>query len=142
MPQAFDFNSFFETYKSAVLTKEVGDALMALYDKDFFAFDMWDRWSYEGEGPWRQMNQRWLESLGSESVAVELDDVSVVSGGDIAAAYATVSYKALSETGKKLRSMQNRLTSVAKRKDGTWKILHQHTSAPIDPGAMRAMLHR
>jgi ketosteroid isomerase-like protein len=141
MPQTLDFDSFFETYKSAVLNKEV-DTLMALYGEDFIAFDMWGPWSYAGEGPWREMNQGWLESLGSESVVVEFDDIITVSGGDIAAAYATVTYKAVSETGAVLRSMQNRLTWVAKPKDGAWKIVHQHTSAPIDPGTMSAILRR
>ncbi|MGC9956366.1 nuclear transport factor 2 family protein, partial [Roseiarcus sp.] len=61
---------------------------------------------------------------------------------EMAAAYATVTYKAVSETGEVLRSMQNRLTWVAKRKNGGSKIVHQHTSAPIDPGKMSPILHR
>jgi ketosteroid isomerase-like protein len=141
MSPILDFNSFFETYKSSVLNKDV-DTLMALYDKDFIAFDMWGRWSYVGEGPWREMNQRWLGSLGSESVAVEFDDINTVSGGGVACANATVTYKALSETGEVLRSMQNRLTWVAKQNNGAWKIVHQHTSAPIDPSTGTAILHR
>ena len=136
-----DFPRFFDVYKTAVLDKDV-DTLMSLYGRDFVAFDLWELWCHVGDGPWRAMNQDWLSSLGSESVAVEFSDVHIVSGSDVAAAYATVSYTAMSETGTILRSMDNRLTWVAQIQDGVWKIIHQHTSAPIAPGTMRAVLHR
>jgi len=136
-----DFNNFFEVYKSSVLNKQV-DKLTDLYDEDLIAFDMWGQWSYVGGGPWREMNEKWLGSLGSETVVVEFDDINVVHGAEVAATSATVTYKALSETGKILRSMQNRLTWVARRKNGAWKIVHQHTSAPIDPAKFNPMLSR
>jgi ketosteroid isomerase-like protein len=136
-----DFNGFFENYRSAVFNKDVG-ALMALYDEDFIAFDMWDVWRHVGEGPWREMNQEWLTSLGSERVVVAFDDIEIAAGPEVAAAYATVSYKAVSEAGAILRAMENRLTWVAKRKNGAWKIVHQHSSAPIDPSTMTAILRR
>ena len=140
MEQRLDFNSFFEVYKSSVLNKQV-DKLLDLYGQDLVAFDMWGSWSYGGNS-WRDMNQQWLGSLGSESVVVEFDDIETLLGAEIAAAYATVAYKAMSETGEVLRSMQNRLTWVAKQTNGGWKIVHQHTSAPIDPGKMSPKLHR
>jgi hypothetical protein len=67
MPEALDFNSFFETYKSSVFEKQI-DRLMNLYDEDFIAYDMWGRWSYVGGSSWREINEEWLGSLGSESV--------------------------------------------------------------------------
>ena len=53
MEQTLDFNGFFEAYKSSVLNKQV-DKLLALYDQDLIAFDMWDRWSYAGGDSWRE----------------------------------------------------------------------------------------
>src|SRR6266851_9883530 len=39
----------------------------------------------------------------------------------------------LSGDGKELRSMDNRITWVLrKNRDGAWKIIHEHTSAPAD----------
>jgi ketosteroid isomerase-like protein len=141
MPPAKDFMSLFEAYQSSVLKKDAA-ALTALYDKDVVAFDMWRDWSHAGEERWGEMNEKRLGSLGSESVVVEFGDINIVVGDDVASAHATVTYKAVSETGDVLRSMQNRLTWVAKRKNRAWKIVHQHTSAPIDPSTMRAILHR
>jgi len=141
MQQTPDFDSFFEAYKSSVRSKQV-DRLMDLYDEDVIAYDMWGRWSYVGASPWREMNQEWLSSLGSETVVVEFDEISTVHGAEVAAAYATVTYKAVSEAGETLRSMQNRLTWVVKHRNGGWKIVHQHTSVPIDPDKFSPILRR
>jgi ketosteroid isomerase-like protein len=140
MSAPVDFDSLFQSYRMAVLNKEV-DALTSLYGRDVVAFDMWDAWRHDGHA-WREMNEQWLTSLGSESVVVEFDDIEIVSGAEVAAAHATVTYKAVSEAGETLRSMQNRLTWVAKQENGAWEIIHQHTSAPIDPSTMTAILHR
>ena len=75
MPGNVDFAPFFETYKSAVLAKDV-DALNALYGEDVIAFDLWGDWSLAGEG-WREMNRAWLTSLGDESVVVDFDDIEI-----------------------------------------------------------------
>jgi uncharacterized protein (TIGR02246 family) len=141
MPSRADLNSLFDTYKSSVLNKDV-DALMAIYEPDAVAFDMWGVWSHVGDKAWREVNQKWLGSLGSATVVVEFDDISIIQSDDVSAAYATVTYKSLSDTGDILRSMQNRLTWVTKRTDGMWRIVHQHTSAPIDPDTMKPKLRR
>ena len=136
-----ELNSLFDTYKSSVVNKDV-DALMAIYGHDFVAFDLWGAWRHVGDGPWREVNQKWLGSLGSGTVEIEFDDINIIPGDDVAAAHATVTYRGLSDRGEVLRSMQNRLTWIAKRTNGIWKIVHQHTSAPIEPGTMKAKFHR
>src|SRR5580704_13576223 len=123
MSAPLDFDSLFKSYRMAVLNKQVG-ALTSLYARDVIAFDMWDALRHDGQA-WRAMNEQWLGSLGSESVVVEFDDIEIVSGADVAAAQATVTYKAVSEASETLRSMQNRLTWVAKQENGAWKIVHQ-----------------
>jgi ketosteroid isomerase-like protein len=137
----FDAHVFFEAYRLAVLNRDV-EGLLALYDKDIQAFDVWEAWSLLGEGEWREMNRDWLGSLGSESVVVEFEEIRTFQGGDTAGASAFGTFKAVSEAGEILRSMQNRLTWVAARKDDGWKIVHQHTSVPIDSKTLRAILHR
>lgn len=136
-----DFGHLFETYKSAVLTKDA-EALMAMYDEDFLAFDLWDAWLYESIEPWRRMNFDWLGSLGSGSVGVEFGDIKTFSSGDIAVACAIVTYMEMSESGEIVRSMQNRLTWVVHHKDSVWKIVHQHSSVPISSNTMSPIVVR
>jgi uncharacterized protein (TIGR02246 family) len=119
-----------EAYSAAVRAKDV-DAFVALYADDVRTFDLWSEWSYDGKAAFRGMVTEWFGSLGDDVVAVEHDDVRTQAGEDVAALSAFLTYRALSPEGEELRSMNNRLTWVLRKDgDGSWKIVHKHTSAP------------
>ena len=119
-----------EAYTSAVAAKDV-DAFVALFADDVRVFDMWGRFAYRGIDEWRGMAEEWFGSLGEEGVAVELSEVEGSVSGDLAHASAFLTFRGLSTAGEELRSLDNRLTWVLRKDgDGTWKIAHEHTSAP------------
>ncbi len=128
-----------DTYKTAVNAKDV-NTFVSLYDQDVVVFDMWGEWSYKGVDAWRRMVTDWFGSLGSESVVVEMDNAQVIAESSIAIVHAFVTFKGISAEGKELRAMQNRFTWVLKNRDGVWKILHEHSSAPIDLETSKAIL--
>src|SRR6266571_601470 len=131
-----------EEYAESVRAKDV-DRFVALYDDEVRVFDMWGRWSYDGVAAWREMAVEWFGSLGSEEVAVEFEEVQTVVGDEVAVADAFVTYKALSAEGDELRAMNNRLTwALRKRSDGTWKVVHEHSSAPADFETGKVQLQR
>jgi uncharacterized protein (TIGR02246 family) len=118
-------------YKSAVFSKDV-DAFVALYDQDVRVFDMWGEWSYTGVEAWRGMVRNWFRSLDSERVVVAFDEVQVATTNELATASAFITYNGVSAQNEALRAMQNRITMVLKHTNGTWKIIHEHSSAPVD----------
>jgi ketosteroid isomerase-like protein len=120
-----------DDYKAAVFAKDV-DSFVALYDPQVTAFDMWGVWSYNGIAAWRDMAAHWLGSLGTERVIVDFSDAQSVVGEDVAVVHAFVNYKALSADGVELRSMDNRLTLTLRNQGDGWKIVHQHSSCPVD----------
>lgn len=128
-------------YKAAVFAKDV-DAFVTLYDQDVLVFDLWGQWSYRGVAAWRGMVEGWFGSLGTERVVVEVDDVESVLAREVAVVCAFVTYKGMSAEGKELRSMVNRLTWVLEQKGGAWKVVHEHTSAPIDVETGKVILQR
>jgi len=131
-----------EEYAESVRAKDV-DRFVALYDDEVRVFDMWGRWSYDGVAAWREMAVEWFGSLGSEEVAVEFEEVQTVVGDEVAVADAFVTYRGLSAEGDELRAMNNRLTwALRKRSDGTWKVVHEHSSAPADFETGKVQLQR
>jgi uncharacterized protein (TIGR02246 family) len=120
-----------DAYRDAVRSKDV-DALLALYDPEVRIFDMWGTWTYEGAAAWRKNVEDWFGSLGSENVAVEFDDVRTLGAGDLLVAQAFVTYKGLSAEGRELRAMQNRVTMTLAKREGAWRIVHEHSSSPAD----------
>jgi len=130
-----------ESYKSAVLSKDVG-AFMRLYDPNVRVFDAWGVWSYEGSDAWRRAVEGWFTSLGTERVHVTFDDVQTWSGGELATVSSIVTYQGVSSQGDPLRAMQNRMTWTLRTTAPILRIVHEHTSAPIGFEDSKAILRR
>lgn len=124
-------NQALESYAAAVHAKDVV-AFTALYDDDVHIYDSWGQWQYAGIDAWRSMAGEWFSSLGEERVQVEFNDVQSVAGDDVAFGHAAVTFAGISPEGERLRAMTNRFTICLRKKDGGWKIAHEHSSLPID----------
>lgn len=121
-----------EGYRRAVHAKNV-TGFLGFYHPSARVFDTWGGWSYEGEAARRKVIEEWFLSLGEERVAVSFDRVQASMAGEMASLTARVVYAAIAANGTELRSMQNRLTWVLKLENGAWRIVHEHTSAPLGP---------
>jgi uncharacterized protein (TIGR02246 family) len=130
-----------DAYTAAVRAKDV-DGFIGLYAPDVRVFDLWSNWSYDGAAAWRAMVASWFDSLGAAQVAVGWDSVQTLVGHDVAVVHAFISYQGVSAAGEVERAMQNRLTWVLRQYDGAWKIVHEHTSAPVDGESMKVILQR
>ena len=124
-----DVGALLEEYRDAVHAKDV-DRFVAIFADDVRVYDMWGTWSHDGIDSWREMAEVWFDSLGDERVRVEFDDVQTTVGDDVAVVSAFVTFAGISADGEELRSMNNRLTWGLRKTDGTWKVVHEHTSAP------------
>jgi len=118
-------------YCTAALTKDA-DAMLRLYDESVLLFDMWDRSAVRGLAEWTPVVRGWLGGLGSETVHVEFEQIDIQAGPDLTVLTAFVRYQARDKAGTMLRQMKNRLTWSLLRRGADWKIIHQHTSIPID----------
>ncbi|MGF6967130.1 ketosteroid isomerase-like protein [Paraburkholderia sp. WC7.3g] len=128
-------------YQAAVWAKDV-DSFVALYDREAVVFDMWGSWSYHGIASWRAMVEGWFGSLGAERVNVNFSAAQTIVATDLAVVHAFATYKAVDADGLELRSMDNRLTMTLRLQADGWKIVHQHTSAPIEVGTAQVIFRR
>jgi ketosteroid isomerase-like protein len=129
------------SYAAAVLAKDVA-AFMRLYDPRVRVFDAWGVWSHEGADAWQRAVEGWFASLRGERVKVSFDEVQCVGGRDVSVITAIVTYAAVSPEGAPLRTMQNRLTWVLRTSGHVPRIVHEHTSPPIDFEHATAILQR
>ena len=130
-----------ESYKSAVHAKDV-EAFIRLYDPSVRVFDAWGVWSYEGAASWRSAVQGWFTSLASETVKVTFDDVQISAGKELAIVSAIARYASVSAQGEQLRAMENRLSWGLRLTGHVFRIIHEHTSAPVGFDDMKAIAHR
>lgn len=118
-------------YAEAVFRKDV-EAFLAIYDPDVVIFDAWDRWIYEGREAWRGMATSWFSDLGEDRVRVSFEPVFSRVDDESATWSAFVRYAAESASGAAPKAVDNRLTWSLARRDGAWRIVHEHTSSPAD----------
>ena len=114
---------------------------IALYETNARVFDMWGTWVYPSADAWRESVNGWFSSLGAEQVMVDFEDVRTIEDQDLAMIHAFVTYSEVS-AGTGSRAMVNRLTWALRRTEGGWKIVHEHTSAPVDFKSAKVILHR
>ena len=136
-----EVESLLAAYGKAVFEKDL-EAFLSLFDEDVRIFDMWGRWSYDGLAAWRDMVMEWFSSLGVLRDRLSFEAVEYLSSGDLATVTAIARFAAVSPEGDELRFLHNRITLVLRRQSGGWKIVHQHTSAPVDGETLKAMLQR
>jgi uncharacterized protein (TIGR02246 family) len=135
------FRQALRAYAAAARAGDV-EAFVALYADDVHLFDLWGAWSLRGLAAWRAAVTGWFASLGDERLVVTADEVESTRCGDLAVGHAILTYTAFSAAGQALRSLDNRITMTLRRIDGAWKIVHEHTSAPVDHATAKAMLKR
>ena len=136
-----EIHDLFDRYREAVFQKNI-EAFLSLFDDEVIVFDMWQQWSFNGLASWKEMVKGWFASLGENRDDVTFDSVQIQTSGELAYTSAFLRFAAISKEGVELRFLENRLTLILQKKGASWKIIHQHTSGPIDFNTMKIILHR
>lgn len=131
--------AFFTIYKTAAWDKNI-TAMIDLYDEQAILFDTWDKGYITDRSEWANIIKDWLGSLGDEKVNVEFEMIKIHQSGNAGFASALIQYQAISNQGIVLRTMKNRITIGFLKKEGRWKVVHQHISAPISSNRLTAIL--
>jgi ketosteroid isomerase-like protein len=129
---------YFTIYKQSAWEKDT-ESMIALYDDNVVIYDMWNHGYQKGLDGWSVVIRNWLGSLGEEKVNVNFEMIEIHEGGKVGFASALISFQAISISNTILRSMKNRITIGFVKKGDAWKVIHQHTSAPIN-SKLEAML--
>jgi len=133
------FAQFLAGYAAAVRARDL-EAFCALYDDSLHVFDMWQAAPMVGLAPWRDMAAGWFGGLGEETVVVTWRQAQSFVDGDLAFGHAILTFAAQAPDGSPLRALDNRLSVALRRTADEWKVVHEHTSAPIDHASLRAVL--
>jgi ketosteroid isomerase-like protein len=122
---------FFTIYKQSAWQKD-SESMINLYDDDIVIYDMWNHGYQTGLTEWSVVIKNWLGSLGHEDVKVTFDMIHVHEADNVGFGSALITYQAISPDTTILRSMKNRITLGFIKVGDRWKVVHQHTSAPIN----------
>ena len=124
---------YFTIYEQAAWDKDI-ESMIRLYGDNVVIYDMWTNGYQTGLTAWSMVIKDWLGSLGEEKVKVIFEMIEIHESGDIGFGSALITYQAISANNTILRSMKNRITVGFRKEKDVWKVIHQHTSAPINSG--------
>lgn len=121
----------------AVRVKDIEGA-MADYAPDVLSFDVVNPLQYIGSDAIRKRLEEWFSSFAG-AIGFEMRDLSITVGDTVAFCHRLNHVSATKTDGGKL-DMWWRETACYRKREGTWKITHQHSSVPFDVASGQASL--
>ena len=126
-----DVQDVLKNYEDAVYEKNV-EKFLSGYAPDVHIFDCWQEWQYDGIEQWKALVDDWFGGLEEgELLRAELHDKVIKENAEFAYVHCSISFAAFDDAGKELRKMTNRFTFVLEKIEGSWQIIHEHSSLPI-----------
>jgi uncharacterized protein (TIGR02246 family) len=113
------------------------DRIMSHYAANAVIFDAVPPFQTEGKDAYRRT---WEASLAHLPTSCELEtrDLRITVSGDLAVAHWLYRFTGPHKDHPALRSWL-RATIGCERKEGKWRIVHEHTSVPFDPETREAV---
>jgi ketosteroid isomerase-like protein len=102
------------------------DQLMSLYSADIVYFDLVPPLQYVGSAALRRRFLEWFDNWRT-SIGMEIRNLNIVAGGDIAAAHM-------------LLRASGTLKNGHRRSNDGWLITHEHVSLPVDMASRSAAI--
>jgi ketosteroid isomerase-like protein len=121
----------------AIRTKDI-DQLMRLYSADIVYFDLVPPLQYVGSAALRQRFLQWFDGWKS-SIGMEIRDLTIVTGGDIAAAHMLLRASGTLKNGHEV-GYWIRASDCYRRSNDGWLITHEHVSLPVDMASRSAAI--
>lgn len=133
-----NISDFFQRFQKAAFEKDIR-GMVSLYDDNVVVFDMWDKGFVLGIKEWSSVITAWFTSLTDEKVKVTFDMIHIQEDEQVGFSNSIIQFQAIAIDNSIQRSMKNRISLGFVKKDGFWKVKHQHTSAPVD-SSLKAIL--
>jgi ketosteroid isomerase-like protein len=116
------------------------EGLKPLYAPEVVSFDVGPRLQDVGaEAKWNN----WIAAfaLFDRPIGFEIRDITITVGGDVAFGRSFNRLSGTLKNGTRSGGFWVRATYCFRKIDGNWLIVHDHASAPLDPGSGKALLN-
>ena len=114
------------------------DQLMSLYSANIVYFDLVPPLQYVGSAALRQRFLEWFHAWKT-SIGMEIRDLTIVAGGDIAAAHMLLRASGTLKNGHEVGYWVRASDCYRLSNDG-WLITHEHVSLPVDMASRSAAI--
>lgn len=122
-----------DQYKTAVYNQDI-ELFMELYDDSIHVYDSWNTWEVTSKVQWMNVIENWFNGLKRDmsTLKVSFEDCVITENANIAFIYSSVRFSEFNSHNIEFRHLTNRFTLGLKYINNKWKIVHEHSSLPID----------
>lgn len=125
-----EIQTLINTYRDAVMNKNV-DKVMTLYTDDIVSFDAIKALQFKGKAAYLAHWEACMEMCSGPHV-FEFHEIAIETADNLAFAHWVTHCGGTNDKGE-TQSCWMRATACYRQVGGTWKIAHEHWSAPFDP---------
>jgi uncharacterized protein (TIGR02246 family) len=126
-----------DDWAKAVRASDI-DAIMAHYAPDVRAFDAIAQLEFKGADAYRKHWQACIAMCPGPMI-FEIHDLGIEVGDGLAFGHYLLRCGAAGADGEQ-KSGWMRVTVCWRKRSGTWRVVHEHFSAPFDPASGKALL--
>ena len=119
----------------AVGEKDV-DTLVSMYAPDALLYEVLPPLTHSGSAV-KESTENWLFSYGTE-IGYDVQDLDVTVGEDVAFGNYLYRVTGTLNSGEEVE-MWVRATVCLQKKEGMWRVVHEHQSVPFDPETGQAL---
>jgi ketosteroid isomerase-like protein len=125
-------------FVKAFRTKDV-NLMMSLFSREMVSFDIIPPLQYVGSDAYRKV---WQETfaLFQDPISIEIRDLHLTSGEDVAFSYCFLRLNATMVSGQKIDYWE-RLTCCFQKIEDKWLIMHEHVSLPANLKSGKAVMN-
>lgn len=113
------------------------DALMALYAPDVITFDLMPPSQVDGADRYRKNFERWFGAMPGP-IEYEMHGLRILVDGSVALGHSLNHVTGTRKTGEKA-DYWVRVTVGLQKRNGEWRVIHDHISMPFDMESMQAV---
>lgn len=133
-----EIKRFLDDRSESIQMKDI-DRLMSHYSADIIYFDLVPPLQYVGSAALRDRFLEWFDGYKSE-IRQEIRDLHVFVSGDVAVTSMLIRSGGTLKSGREVE-LWVRATSSCQRSDGSWLIMHEHVSMPVDLSSGSAVMN-
>jgi ketosteroid isomerase-like protein len=108
-------------------------------DTDLVVYDIFTPREYDGPAAVRSFFKNYFDNGGYKDVKMDFVYLRVVADGKLGIAYSTQHFTAIDKNGKPIEGFP-RVVDVWRLRNGSWKMILQMASVPVDPVTYKADL--
>jgi uncharacterized protein (TIGR02246 family) len=124
-------------YQTAFKARDL-DGIMAIYDPEVVAFDITPPLKFKGAPAYRESWKKFLDAYEGP-IDMEIKELSVSFSQGVAFSHNLERFTGKLKNGQQ-SEMWVRVTDTYMKKNGKWRIVHEHVSVPIDFESGKALL--